>query len=666
LSADPVPNVLVYVPNGTVAAMTQGYATSSCPQCGADVTGDPLVSTYTDFDGTFTLSNVPSPPAGQSVPLVIQLGRWRRQLTITSPAACAVTPIGDLHLPRNHTEGDIPLTAISTGAVDALECVLLKMGVDQAEFTTSTATPSGRIHIYAAGPGTELAAGVGPGAYIANPNSHANPPAAISQPESALMATGGTYMNYDQIMLPCWGSPIGFTARNSNNMRSPDEPGDLSAYADSGGHFFATHYSYSWLVNNGEFNNVAAWDPDDNNPGNVTWTLNVSKTPPVVPAPMHAGIFWQWLNLVKALSNFNLATPPQNPQVAITDPRHDADGVMSGSVDWIDGTDPQKNTAMLEHFTFNTPVASASQCGHAIFSDFHVANQNDTNSTPFPQECSKSFSSQEKILEYMIFDLASCVSPPRSSCQPLTCAAQGLSCGMAGDGCGNQINCGTCVSPLTCGGGGVRGQCGEPNGGACKPLTCAEENLACGPSGDGCGNVIQCGPCPSGQTCGGAGVPGQCGKPDAGACVPETCAAQHIGCGPAGDGCGHEIQCGPCSDGTCGGGGIPSQCGQPLTNQCEPQTCATQQIGCGPAGDGCGNLIQCGPCAAGQSCGGGGTPGQCGGGACQPLTCAALGLNCGPAGDGCGNLLECGTCTGSDTCGGGGVAGQCGQATGPK
>jgi hypothetical protein len=668
LAPDPVPNVLVYVPNGPVGALPQGYSAGSCPQCGADVSGNPLVSTYTNYDGTFTLTNVPSPPAGQTLPLVIQLGRWRRQLQIASPTACAATSIGDLNLPRNHTEGDIPLTAISTGTVDALECVLLKMGIDQAEFTSSTSAPSGRIHIYAAGPGTDIASKQGPGAYIADPKSKASPPAAISQPESALMASGGTYMGYDQIMLPCWGHPFGFDPNSTNNMRSPDEPKDLITYADSGGHFFATHYSYSWLVGNGEFDTVAAWHGDENNPGSVTWTLNVSKVPPVAPAPMHSGIFWQWLNLVKALSNYNLATPPANPQVDITNPRHDVDGVRSGSLDWIDGTDPDKKNAMVEHFTFNTPVGQQNQCGHAIFSDFHVTGVTDSNNIPFPKECSTSFTSQEKILEYMIFDLASCVAPPQSTCKPLTCQALGLSCGPAGDGCGDQIDCGTCTSPLTCGGGGIHGQCGEPEGGACTPLTCGAQGIACGPAGDGCGGTLQCGTCSGGQTCGGGGVPGQCGQPDGGSCSPVTCGQLHLSCGPAGDGCGNVIQCGPCPMGqTCGGGGAPGVCGAPDAGACMPLTCGVQNIACGPAGDGCGNAIDCGPCPMGQTCGGGGVLGQCGapdGGSCVPLTCGSQNVGCGPAGDGCGNAIDCGGCAMGQACGAGGILGHCGAPDG--
>lgn len=590
LPPDPVPNVLVFVPNVPLQAFTPG---ASCRQCGADVSGSPLVSTYTSFDGTFTLTNV---PAGTDVPIVIQLGRWRRQFTFNVPA-CASTSIGTLNLPRNQSEGNIPLTAISTGSVDALECVLMKMGVDQAEFTADTAAGgAGRIQIYAGNPGPNggTANGGAPGADVGP----------TTRTELALMGTGGTYMSYDQIMLPCWGGPA---------IKTPAELADLVTYSDSGGHFFATHYSYSWLVHNAEFNNVAQWVPDFDNPQDVTWTLNVSTVvPPSPPAP-NGETFAKWLNLVGALSN-SAPTVPANPQVAIAEPRHDATAVANGSVDWIDGTDQKRSfsgfgTPLVEHFTFNTPVGAASQCGHDIFSDFHVLNSgNGTNGQTFPSECNTSFSPQEKILEFMIWDLASCVPPPAPpSCTPIDCSAQQISCGPAGNGCGGQIDCGPCPAGFQCGGNGVYGQCVPilPDAGAtCQPQTCAQQGLACGPAGDGCGASIDCGMCTLPKTCGGCGVPGQC----------------------------------------CGTG-------------CIPATCAQQNIMCGPAGDGCGNLLDCGKCPAGQACGGGGTPGQCGG--CSPLSCAKLNIGCGSAGDGCGNLLDCGSCPSGQMCGGRGVAGQC-------
>jgi hypothetical protein len=588
LTPDPVPNVLVYIPNAPLQTFAPGAA---CRRCGADVSGSPLVSTYSNFDGTFTLNNV---PAGTSIPIVIQLGRWRRQFTFNIPA-CASTSVGSLHMPRNQSEGDIPLTAISTGNLDPLECVLLKMGVDQAEFTPDSGT--GRIHVYGGGP-LDITGLRGPGSTAG----------AATRQEPALLDTGGTFMNYDQILLPCWGNP--------NTPKTAAELANLISYADSGGHFFATHYSYLWLVGNGEFNNVAQWHPDYYNPYPtvVTWTLNVSTAvPPQPPAP-YAGTFAKWLNYVGALSNSGATLPP-NPQVSITNPRHDADAVAGGSVDWIDGTDPVNNNALVQHFTFNTPVGASTQCGHAIFSDFHVADiASAPNGVVFPAECTTTFTAQEKVLEFMVWDLSSCVGPPTPpTCTPRNCAQQNIGCGPAGDGCGNPLDCGPCAPPLTCGGGGVPGQCGMPDAG-CPPRTCAQQNIGCGPAGDGCGKAIDCGPCTPPLTCGGGGVPGQCGAPDAGMCTPRTCAQQNIGCGPAGDGCGMAIDCGPCAPPfTCGGGGVPFQCGAMESGSCTPLTCMALNLSCGPAGDGCGNALDCGQCTSPSTCGGGGVPGQCGG-----------------------------------------------------
>jgi hypothetical protein len=88
------------------------------------------------------------------------------------------------------------------------------------------------------------------------------------------------------------------------------------------------------------------------------------------------------------------------------------------------------------------------------------------------------------------------------SCVPLTCADQNIHCGPAADGCGGLLDCGMCASPETCGGGGVPGQCGGlPEGGVCQPLDCTQQGVSCGPVGDGCGNLLACGPCPPPQTC---------------------------------------------------------------------------------------------------------------------------------------------------------------------
>jgi hypothetical protein len=276
---------------------------------------------------------------------------------------------------------------------------------------------------------------------------------------------------------------------------------------------------------------------------------------------------------------------------------------------------------MLLHYTFDTPVGQPSQCGHAIFSDFHVTNQSNTSLFSFPadatQECGTTpMTAQEKILEYMIWDLASCVvTPPQPTCAPLSCSDQQIDCGAAGNGCGPEIagGCGMCMAPETCGGGGVFGRCGVPPG-LCHTLSCTDQNIACGPAGDGCGGPLDCGKCPAGQTCGGGGKKGQCGAPPQPptSCVPMSCTDQSIECGPAGDGCGGSIAtCGTCTPPqTCGGGGAggPAKCGM---GPCPPKSCQDLGFNCGPAGDGCGGEIQCGKCPSGEVCGGSGKRGQC-------------------------------------------------------
>jgi hypothetical protein len=89
-------------------------------------------------------------------------------------------------------------------------------------------------------------------------------------------------------------------------------------------------------------------------------------------------------------------------------------------------------------------------------------------------------------------------------CSPRTCAAQGIQCGPAGDGCGGLLQCGSCSSPETCGGGGKSSVCGE--GSDCTPKTCAELGFNCGPAGDGCGGELECGTCTAPETCGGGGA----------------------------------------------------------------------------------------------------------------------------------------------------------------
>src|ERR1035437_8087838 len=131
---DPLPNVTVYIPNAPVDPFTPGV---SCPVVGAPPSGSPLVGTTTDVNGNFTLIDV---PVTSNIPLVIVSGRWRRQLVIPSVTACANTAMPPTFavMPQNQAQGDIPKIAIATGAVDQVECILRKVGINDSEFTDPT------------------------------------------------------------------------------------------------------------------------------------------------------------------------------------------------------------------------------------------------------------------------------------------------------------------------------------------------------------------------------------------------------------------------------------------------------------------------------------------------------------------------------------------------
>jgi hypothetical protein len=418
---DPVANVTVYIPYATPAPFLAGVQCSTCVASGTS-----MASTTTAADGTFTLQSV---PAGD-IPLVIQLGKWRRQFLVMAVAGCATTNEGDFAMPASQVSGNIPLTAISTGSGDPIECVLRKMGIADTEFTVSSGT--GRVHLYStASDYTTTGAGV-----VAGANSLG---------ESSLMGTAGTHDNYDEILLPCWGAPATKTAVELAN---------LASYLNAGGAVMTSHYGYSWLYQNtgGGLNSTAVWNPGaDVSETTATGNIQTAGSPMVAT-------FAQWLGGVGGLSS---VTP--GPQVALTKPRHDVDSVGSASYDWIDGPDPAdagSNQVLL--FSTATPVGAAqsSQCGRLVFADFHVNNTSTSPAITFPAECDTlPMTPSEQVLEYVLWNMSGMTCTPTpvvpsSSCTPRSCSAQGIGCGPAGDGCGGQLDCGQCVAPQTCGGGG--------------------------------------------------------------------------------------------------------------------------------------------------------------------------------------------------------------------
>jgi hypothetical protein len=637
--SQPLYNALVYVPNAPLPAIAAGPA---CGRCEDEELGEPIAAAITGADGTFVLKNV---PAGVDFPLVVKMGKWRRVVTIPAQTQCTNVDltVDQTRLPRHMNDAtpgnkaylNIPQMAVATGDADAMECVLRKIGVDDVEFTLPSST--GRIHLYRAN-----------GAYAGCSEYRSNGTCRTKSSASLSSLFSGTNLNkYDIAIFDCEGA--------ANDHDSYDAK--LHAFADAGGRVFASHYSYTYLRDNDDFAGTATWGGPQ--AGSSSFTTGIVDT-----SSSKGQAFNAWLGYTNSYS-----TTYGNGYIDIEDPRYyvqandatnserfvytDTSVVLSGTtIDEINAT---------EQYAFNTPVGAGADdvCGRVLYSAFHVAVGGSTNNAIFPAHCSTGpLTAQEKVLEFMLFDLSACVSvgdPGIPTCTAKTCEDLGATCGYRADGCGKLLNCGTCGAPDTCGGGGTPDQCGH----SCPLTTCGAEGANCGVIADGCGGALDCGDCTAPAICGGGGTANVCGTP---ACTPRSCASVGATCGPISDGCGNTVDCGTCSSGlTCGGGGTPNQCG---TGSCNPKTCMSEGAECGFVGDGCGGTVSCGSCPNGQTCGAGG-PNVCGGG-CVKRTCGDVSANCGFVGDGCGGVLDCGDCTPPSVCGGGGTPSQCGGSCVPR
>ena len=357
---DPLPNVTVFIPNAAVTAFTPGV---QCLPPGAPPSGSPLVGTSTAADGTFKLVNV---PVGTNIPVVIQAGRWRRQFTVSTTTACADTAFSG-RMPKNQTEGDIPLIAIPTGSADSIECLLRKVGVDDAEFTNPLST--GRIHLYA-------------GSFSKGAITDANTPS-----QTTLMDSPAQLAKYDVLMLPCQGGP--------NSQTTTARLSNLLNYANSGGRIYASHYSQTWFAKNGDFASVAAWPASGTGAGGTgTATINTKFT--------GGKTLSDWLTAIGATT-----TPGQ---VQLTQIVADIPSVTSASQAWL----TLNGSSAIEQFTFNAPVNSTNQCGRVLFNEYHVEVPTIPSAGKiFPAECGTgAMTNQEKLLEYSLFDLTNTGGQP--------------------------------------------------------------------------------------------------------------------------------------------------------------------------------------------------------------------------------------------------------------
>jgi hypothetical protein len=406
-------NVAVYVPGAPLQPLPKGVPTGAAAcSCAALYQSGAVVSASTAEDGTFTLSNV---PVGSSVPIVIQVGKWRRQFKLNI-TACQDNPQPDKSfsfpstVDPNNTDDSIPDIAVSTGSADTLECLMRRIGIATKEYVAGAAG-TGHIHVFSGGQ-----TGGGGGGGGTGPGRPENPPMMGAPPShTSLWMSQDQLMPYDIVLLSCEGGET----YNAN-------PPALEAYLNAGGRVFASHFHYAWFA--GPIGTMQMYSaPMDWGTNLATWTAGGGMSNGPIAGTIETTLngstmaFPKGVALQKWLTNVNALGKNGVPagDLSIYQPRFNASVAAANtpSQPWITSMNGGNPATM--YLSFDTPVnapipaggTSPAYCGRAVFSDLHVAGDPLTNDNPPPPNgCANTeLSPQEKALEFMLFDLSSCV-----------------------------------------------------------------------------------------------------------------------------------------------------------------------------------------------------------------------------------------------------------------
>jgi hypothetical protein len=369
----PLFNATVYVPDATLSPLTPGVS------CNCEITGEPIATALTDASGRFVLENV---PVGPNIPLVIQVGDWRREFNIGTIAACQDNPVPDqtLRLPARRSEGDIPRIAVATGRADALECLVRKLGVDDSEFTNED--EGGRVTLFAGPGGTQR--------YVRPTRRSA------FSPVEALWQDLESLSRYDVVLMSCDANSDNLENKTGQSLEA------MHDYLNGGGRVFASHYQNVWLQRGpaplpqlAEFQNQADL-------GTVSGTVDTSFPKGLALA--------QWL--------MSSGASPAMGEVTIAAAQHT---IVAENPEfaqrWIATEDP----ASVQYISANAPFGApeAEQCGRMVFSDIHLSEgrqgddiSDESGQFDFPNGCvTTDFTPQEAVLAFMLFDLSACVVP---------------------------------------------------------------------------------------------------------------------------------------------------------------------------------------------------------------------------------------------------------------
>jgi len=398
----PLYNVIVYNPSTELDPIPDGL---QCGQCDGKASGNPVVAKLTSAAGTFLLDDVIVNP-DSTVTIVTQIGKWRRKTSISvKPCQPNAIPDGVLHLPRNADDGDLPRIAVTTGHSDALECLLLKIGIDGKQFTTRV-DPDKKKHVH-------MYVGCPNGSDYGASKFDSSLGSATFPDFKTLLGDDMTLKSYDMIVMSCEGTQCGSDKRPYIQA--------VKDYADKGGRLFLEHDHKYWLKSGYmTWPMTAQYLETDTDNLTSPFTSKIDSTFPKGKA------FSEWF------SNVGGSLTPGT--ISIYDARFSVIQTLPPQTQqWIytDQNPLDPSGMAVQYMTMNTPVEQVAtpekQCGRVTFTDVHVVSDpmkpSDVSDAahPFPSGCSpitSELTPHEKALEFMLFDLSSCVLSEKKEPEP--------------------------------------------------------------------------------------------------------------------------------------------------------------------------------------------------------------------------------------------------------
>jgi hypothetical protein len=371
----PIYNALVYVPNAPLPPFPTELV---CDRCGALPPGEPVVSAVTDASGAFRLVNV---PVGEDIPVVIQVGKWRRQFVVPTVEACALTSLTDpeqTRLPRNRSEGDMPRIAVTTGTCDNLVCLIAKLGIDPEEW--GIAGEDKVVTFYRGMLQTW------------DPYSYSRFTGSLAEMTDAdeLWSDYETLSSYDVSMFSCECEE----ALENKGTASYDA---VTRYLAAGGRVFGTDYQYVWYQHSEDPN----WTSAATVPGAPPDGAPVDETTIEIDTSFPKG---------KALADWLAVIAPENTYGEVTSAEiFDNFSATQAGVAQVWGSSPESGHPRF--ITVNQPAAVpvTEQCGKAVHLDAHITQLSPAEFITFPDDCGTELRNGEQVLAFFFFDLAACI-----------------------------------------------------------------------------------------------------------------------------------------------------------------------------------------------------------------------------------------------------------------